>query len=176
MSSFNEKWFKYVESLPVENSYSFIDFIFSDNYKRKIILLKITKNIWMFSIEYSEESNENCYNAILKYNTNEKTWFKIINPTLTKINEKLSNLTICKYHISCHGVCCLDMINTSEETCPICLKDFEKHYLTRTKCGHYFCLNCLNCLVEEIRKDKDEDDDSWFIIACPLCLGNICSI
>ena len=24
--------------------------------------------------------------------------------------------------------------------------------------------------------DKDEDDDSWFIIACPLCRGNICSI
>lgn len=176
MSTFNEKWFKFVENIPCEESHSFKDFIFEDGFKRKIILLKITKNVWLFTIICSDESNENHYGNILKDASNEKTWFKIVNPTLSKINEKISSLNICKYHITCQGICELDMINTFEEDCPICLKSFEKHYLTRTICGHYFCLPCLNLLVKEQRKYKEDDDDTWFIIVCPLCRENICTL
>ena len=112
MSKFNEKWFKFVESIPLEETYTFKDFIFNDGFKRKINFLKITKNVWLFTIDCSEESNENYYNNILKDNTNEKTWIKIHNPTLAKINEKISNINICKYHINCQGICDLEMINT----------------------------------------------------------------
>ena len=97
MSKFNEKWFKFVESIPLEETYTFKDFIFNDGFKRKINLLKIKKSIWLFTINCSEESNEDCYSTILKNETKEKTWFKIIDPTLDKINEKMSNINICKY-------------------------------------------------------------------------------
>ena len=176
MSKFNEKWFKFVESIPLEETYTFKDFIFNDGFKRKINLLKIKKSIWLFTINCSEESNEDCYSTILKNETREKTWFKIIDPTLDKINEKISNINICKYHITCRGTCELEMIDTPEEDCPICLKEFEKHYLIRTNCGHYFCLPCLNLLVKEERNCKDDDDDLWYFISCPLCRENLCTV
>ena len=176
MSVFNEKWFRFVENITVEEGYNFKDFIFKDGFKRVINLLKITKNIWLFTINFSEESDESYYNNIIKNSTTEKTWFKIINPTLDKINEKISNINICKYHLTCSVICELEMINTDKEDCPICLKEFEKHYLIRTICGHYFCLICLNLLVKEERKYKDEDEDTWLIVPCPLCRHNICTI
>jgi hypothetical protein len=177
MSKFNNKWFKFVENnIETNQIYSFNDFIFNDGFKRKINLTKLTKNIWLFTIICSDESDENCYSNIIKFCTNEKTYFKIFNPTLDKINEKLSNINICKYHITCEGICELEFINTPEEKCPICLKDFEKHYLIRTICGHYFCLPCLNLFIKEERKCKDDDDDNWYIIPCPLCRENICDI
>lgn len=176
MSKFNEKWFKHVESLPTEEMFTFKDFIFHDGLKRKINLTKIKKNAWLFIINCSEQSNESCYGDIIKNETREKTWFKIINPTLDKINEKISSINICKYHITCQGICELELINSDKDDCPICLKEFEKHYFTRTVCGHYFCLPCLNSLVQEDRKYKDDDDETYFYISCPLCRENICTM
>jgi hypothetical protein len=179
MSKFNEKWFNYMNNINAQETVKFNDFIFKDDFKRTIKVTKITDILWIFTIEFSIENNESYYFSILKNNIcndNEKTWFEVKNPTLQKINFLLSNINICKFHINCGKTCDLDMINTYKETCPICYSDFDKHYLTKTICNHYFCLPCLNKLVENHRKNLEIDDNEWYIVNCPVCRQNLSDI
>ena len=175
MSYFNEKWFEFMSNSNLKEKYIFDDFIFKDGFKRSIRIIKFSSFLWIFSIDFSKENNENYYNLFLKKDhtyiyEDEKCWFILKNPTLEKINEKLTNFEICIYHINCKDFCELEMINSENENCPICLKEFEKHYLIRTLCGHYFCLPCLNNLAKDYALNKLDND---IVISCPLCRSQL---
>ena len=177
-SKINNKGFSVLKELNVQSAYSFNDFIFKDGAKRQIDVFKQTENEWLFQIGYSSDTNESYYKNIIKnYNDEDHVnWFKLKNPTLKEINDKLTNYSICKYHITCSQICDLDLIDSPNEDCPVCLKSFEKHYLILTKCKHYFCLPCLNSIVENNRKDCNTDDDTWYEIPCPLCRSNLTTL
>jgi hypothetical protein len=173
MSKFNQKWYNFVKRLNKNECYTFYDFIFNDGLKREITICKSYDDKWVFTINNSQYSNEGCYNSIIPTINNKKYEFRLSSPTLLQINEKMMNIKICIYHISCKDVCELEMIESPNEACPICLKDFEQHYLIITKCKHSFCLPCLNTLVEQRRKGISDEDEDWYDIPCPLCRENL---
>ena len=177
-SKFNSKGFSVIKELDVQSSYNFHDFIFKDGFKRQISVFRQMENIWLFQISYSNDSNESYYKNITKNYCDEDhiSWIRMKNPTIKEINDKLSNYVACKYHITCTEICELQFLESPKEDCPVCLKSFEKHYLIRTKCKHYFCLPCLNSIVENNRKECNSEDEKWYDIPCQLCRTNLVTL
>jgi hypothetical protein len=89
-----------------------------------------------------------------------------------EFDEKLKKQFICKYHVSCRENftcletnCSADYLVSPEEQCAICLNNIQQHLLEETKCGHKFCLSCLNTYVESKVGHRK--------IPCPTCRRNL---
>ena len=73
-------------------------------------------------------------------------------PNYNAIKQRLENIIIsCNYLINSFE----DKIKISDETCPICHCEFEDPIIT--DCGHHFCYECINQVLEFNKKE------------CPIC-------
>jgi hypothetical protein len=81
-----------------------------------------------------------------------------------EFDRELKKQYICKYHVSCGKNCSADYLISPEEKCSICLNDIQLHLLEETKCGHKFCLSCLDTYVQSKREKE---------ITCPTCRRNL---
>lgn len=108
----------------------FLNSVFIDDYSN----LKKEKSILF---EYSKSEEE----IINKYNFNKKHQICSLPLLFPLVKSEQSDIK----HITCND-------------CPICLDKLKASNTIKTKCGHYFCLNCINTQL------KDSDS-----ISCPLC-------
>ena len=86
--------------------------------------------------------------------------------TFEEFETKIKKQYVCKYHSFCPDNCPANQITSPEEICAICLNNVQLHLLQETRCGHRFCLSCL----DKYAKSKSDIEEE---ITCPTCRRNI---